>query len=200
MLRPLRADHRKGHHSSEGPEHTAAWGLHVQRVEATGLRRGFPLALPIHRLKRTPTQLQIDHLIIITMTTTSIHRHYLTTGGRYSHNRHYLPPCNPVIPIDLKWLDILHLWYKNHSFIPANLFSCIFQEGNIANLQKWRFFFSFSNLSVSVLPPLLFVQCRLHYDCKFVYELWFLNIPHYPIYSCIHCSNLFKSKDLHPAL
>lgn len=40
-----------GHHSHEGAEHKTTGGVHVQRVEAAGLRRRVPLALQLHRVK-----------------------------------------------------------------------------------------------------------------------------------------------------
>jgi len=43
-----------GHHRREGAEHEAPGGVHVQRAEEAGLRRGLPLALPVHRLEPTP--------------------------------------------------------------------------------------------------------------------------------------------------
>lgn len=43
-----------GHHSHEGAEHETTGGVHVQRVEAAGLRRRIPLALQLHRVKEPP--------------------------------------------------------------------------------------------------------------------------------------------------
>ncbi len=40
-----------GQRSPQGAEHAAAGGVHVQRAEETGLRRGLPLALSVHRLE-----------------------------------------------------------------------------------------------------------------------------------------------------
>lgn len=119
------------------------------------------------------------------MTTTSIHRRPSDQSGDaiLTTITTYLPPCNiPDITNRLNngWTFCTYRYQKrkkNHSFIPAKLSLAFFQEGDIANLQKMAlksdFFFLLSNLLVSVLAPLLFVQCRLHYDCKFVHELWF---------------------------
>lgn len=40
-----------GQHSPQRAEHEAPGGVHVQRAEETGLRRGLPLALTVHRLE-----------------------------------------------------------------------------------------------------------------------------------------------------
>lgn len=39
-----------GQSATKGAEFEANGGFHVQRAEEAGLRRGFPLALPVHRL------------------------------------------------------------------------------------------------------------------------------------------------------
>lgn len=83
-----------GHHSHEGAEHKTAGGVHVQRVEAAGLRRRLPLALQLHRVKEPPpppssSPPSKEEGGMLNPATQDAH-----------HDRHHHAPC-PVIPVCL---------------------------------------------------------------------------------------------------
>lgn len=50
-----------GQSATKGAEFEANGGFHVQRAEETGIRRGFPLALPVYRL----TIMLINHFLFL---------------------------------------------------------------------------------------------------------------------------------------
>lgn len=116
-----------GHHSHEGAEHKTTGGVHVQRVEEAGLRRGLPLALPVHRLKQP------------TPDTTTPPPHHHREEWAVKPNRSRCPPLPPVpsysiapclviqvclhfqrnqynlIPIDFYWWNIWFSTYRIHT-------------------------------------------------------------------------------------
>lgn len=113
-----------GQRPHEGAEHETAGGFHVQRVEAAGLRRGFPLAVPVHRLDQAPPP--------------------TTPSARGRHNQPFQTPpssssqprsVNQVClrlqrnqydstPIDFYWSNIWfrHTHFHHHLFIFISFF------------------------------------------------------------------------------
>lgn len=116
-----------GQHSPEGFEHETTGGVHVQRVEEAGLRRGLPLALPVHRLKQLRQRHQPQGA---------------ESSRRYHQNRHTQPHLwlkqvcvhfqnsqYSSIPIDFYWWNI---WFCTCSipicsFIVIYLFLFLFR-------------------------------------------------------------------------
>lgn len=185
-----------GHHSYEGAEHKTTGGVHVQCVEEAGLRRGLPLALPVHRLKQP-----------IPDTTPPPP----SRGGGAKPNHSRRPPLPPVPSYSAPCLVIqvcLHFQRNQYNLIPIDFYwwNIWFNTYRIHTCMRERTR-TLVSISVFFLPPFLpSVECDDR--CIITVNLYMIPLvyqesltPLSPLqlilsnereqHSCIHCSTLF---------
>lgn len=125
-----------GQHSHEGAEHKTTGGVHVQRAEEAGLRRGLPLALPVHRLKAAEPRPTHTDTTTTTKTTTkggakSNRSKTPTVYHQYHHTQPHVwliepPPSEKPVQLDPNRLLLVeHLVpHLQHPYLYAHIHIC----------------------------------------------------------------------------
>lgn len=157
-----------GQHSNEGPEYKTTGGVHVQRAQEAGLRRGLPLALPVHRLRPPVPKAAATTTIIIKE----------RRGAKPDHSR--CPPLPPVPSNPAPCLVIqvcLHSLRNQYNLIPIDLYgsNIWFSTRRIHTWLRVRAHThtqtqTYTHLSFSSPLSCYLLSVTIHHYCKSVYD------------------------------